>query len=233
MTIPVILAHRGNLNGSNRETANTVGAYRQALEFGFGLEIDVRRSFSNEFYISHDQVSEYSNILLEVYEPHFRTYSKMPIAVNVKELGYEAKLASQLLAGAFGDRAFLFDFELLEPLVPGRAQRLLRATDACANVPMASRLSDRNEPMQQALSIPAEITWADEFDSLWLSEAHVNAVHEAGRRFYVISPELHGFSRDERLSRWEDFARWRVDGICTDFALEARSFFDSQTQSKL
>jgi hypothetical protein len=61
-------------------------------------------------------------------------------------------------------------------------------------VRLAARLSDRNEPLEQCLSIPASIVWADEFDSLWLTKRDRTAARDAGRLFYAISPELHGFS---------------------------------------
>ena len=67
--------------------------------------------------------------------------------------------------------------------------------------------------------------WADEFDSLWLTGREVERVRAAGRLFYVISPEIHGFEHDAMLRRWKDFRAWHVDGVCTDYALEAREFF--------
>jgi hypothetical protein len=53
----------------------------------------------------------------------------------------------------------------------------------------------------------------------------VEAVHAAGRAFYAISPELHAFTTEERLERWQQFKDWGIDGLCTDYALSARQFF--------
>jgi len=75
------------------------------------------------------------------------------------------------------------------------------------------------------LAIPAEVVWADEFDSLWLKRVHVEKVRAAGRKFYAISPELHGFDEAARRKRWQDFKEWQIDGLCTDYALSARDFF--------
>ena len=48
----------------------------------------------------------------------------------------------------------------------------------------------------------------------------------AGRRLFVISPELHEcLTRKARRWRWVDFKQWGVDGVCTDYALEAGDFF--------
>jgi len=147
------------------------------------------------------------------------------IAMNVKELGYEQELLALHQSGDTGDRSFFFDFELLEPNSPGHSQRFIRGLPGGNRVTLASRLSDRGEPLEQCLSIPAQIAWADEFDSLWLAREQIEAIHAAGRLVYVISPELHGFDESVRLRRWQQFKEWRVDGLCTDYALSAKEFF--------
>ena len=223
MTVPAILAHRGNLHGPDPRTENTLEVYRRALEAGYGLEIDVRRSPSGEYYISHDSVQDWRGLSLDKFEPTFRAHKDCWVAVNAKELGYELGLAQLVARGIFGARAFLFDFELLEPREPGRAQRLIRS--AHADVQLASRLSDHNEPLAQALPIPGDIVWGDEFDAYWLTGQEVAAVHRAGRRFCAVSPELHGAASPVRLSRWAEMKNWRLDAICTDFSIEARAFF--------
>jgi hypothetical protein len=114
---------------------------------------------------------------------------------------------------------------LLEPKTPGAAQRKLKSLPGGAAARMASRLSDRNEPLAQCLAIPAEVVWGDEFDKIWLTETEVKKVKESGRLLYMISPEIHGFDLETMRRRWKDFREWGVDGICTDFSLEARAFF--------
>lgn len=222
---PLVLAHRGNLHGPDSRSENTFEAYRAALEAGFGLEIDVRRSAAGEFYISHDPLADGRGLSLDRFEALFRAHPECMIAVNVKELGYESALAQLAAGGTFGRRAFLFDFELLEPRHPGRAQRLIRAMPGLAGVALASRLSDRHEPLAQTLAIPGEFTWGDEFDSAWLTREHVAAVRQAGRRFCAVSPELHGAATPARLGRWTEMKTWSLDAICTDFSFEARAFF--------
>ena len=220
-----ILAHRGNLYGPDPRIENTVEAYRAALEAGFGLEIDVRRSSAGEFYISHDPAQDRCGLSLDKFESIFRAHPECMIAVNVKELGYELALAELVASGIFGAQAFLFDFELLEPQTPGRAQRQILSvyTGVC----LASRLSDRNEPLEQSLGIPGDIVWGDEFDAPWLTEQQVAAVQQTGRRFCVVSPELHGASSPMRLARWVEMKNWRIDALCTDFSFEARAFFSA------
>jgi len=192
---------------------------------GFGLETDLRRTAAGQFYISHDpgELTDFNR--LEAYEALFRNYPDRVVAMNVKELGYEEELIRLSNQGSLGTHAFYFDFELLELRTPGDAQKKLKSLPGGERVPVASRLSDRGESLEQCLAIVAEVVWADEFDSLWISKQEVEAVRESGRKLYMISPELHGFDRDSVLKRWADFREWGVDGICTDYALEAQAFF--------
>ena len=220
-----ILAHRANLHGPNRATENSLDACAAALAEGFGLEIDVRRDRANRFYISHDPADWSQANALDTYAPVFGAARQQQIAVNAKELGYLRELAGLIERRVFGPRAFLFDFELLEPATPGASQRAIRTFADATAVPLACRLSDRSEPVAQCLGIPAEIAWADEFDRFWLTRAEVDALRADGRQVIVISPELHGFDDAARRRRWADFKAWGVDGICTDFAVEAREFF--------
>lgn len=223
--MPVLLAHRANLRGPDPAHENTLEACARALKLGFGLETDLRRASDGRFYIAHDPAPHSPANDFAAFSELFRRYADRVIAMNVKELGYEADLIALHAAGALGDRAFYFDFELLEPAAPGGAQRILRTLPGGAETVLAARLSDRGETLEQCLGIPAQVVWADEFDSLWLTEDHVRAVHEAGREFYAISPELHGFPQPERRRRWREFARWGIDGLCTDYPVEAAGFF--------
>lgn len=221
----VILAHRANLRGPHSVIENSLPACAKALREGFGLETDLRRDAGGQFYVAHDPQARTADNSLEGYTALFRKFPKAELAINVKEPGYEAELIEQMRAGNLGARSFYFDFELLEPKTPGAAQRKLRALSGGDAVRLASRLSDRGENMAQCLGVPAEIVWADEFDSLWLTAREVEQVKAAGRLFYVISPEIHGFDHQTMLGRWKDFKAWHVDGVCTDYALEAREFF--------
>ncbi|EEF59567.1 hypothetical protein [Pedosphaera parvula] len=220
-----IMAHRANLTGPRSVVENSLAACAKALELGFGLETDLRRDAAGEFYISHDPHPRTPDNALDAYTNIFKQHPEMELAINVKELGYEPVLIELMKAGRLGRKCFYFDFELLESRTPGSSQKKIRSLPGGNQVRMASRLSDRNESLAQCLSIPAEVVWADEFDSLWLTESEVKKVQEAGRLFYVISPEIHGFDRAAMRRRWQDFKSWHIDGICTDYALDARDFF--------
>jgi hypothetical protein len=220
-----ILAHRANLTGPRSTAENSLTACARALELGFGLETDLRRDATGAFYIGHDAHPRTPENSLEAYTELFRKYPKAELAINVKELGYENELVDLMKSGRLGARSFYFDFELLEPKTPGAAQRKIKSLPDGAAVRVASRLSDRNETVAQCLLIPGDVVWGDEFDRLWLTENEVRQVQAAGRLLCVISPEIHGFDLAAMRRRWEDFKAWGVDGVCTDYALEAREFF--------
>jgi glycerophosphoryl diester phosphodiesterase len=224
-TTMVILAHRANLEGPNPKLENSLAATQRALELGFGVETDLRRDENRQFYISHDLQPRTQENDFYLFSELFQKFNDRVVAMNVKELGCEKDLVSLQISGAMGRHSFYFDFELLEPTTPGRTQKMMQALSDGDSIGLASRLSDRNESLEQCLSIPANIVWADEFDSLWLTRKHIEAVHAADRQVYVISPEIHGFKKAAQLQRWQEFKEWGVDGICTDDSLEAQTFF--------
>lgn len=220
-----ILAHRANVDGPKPALENSLAAAQRALELGFGIETDLRRDLQKRFYIAHDRQPWTPQNDFKQFATLFRKFSDRIIAMNVKELGYEADLIALQKSGDLGGKPFYFDFELLEPKTPGSSQRRIQKLPGGEKTSMAARLSDRGESLAQCLLIPASVVWADEFDSLWLTRSEVEAVHEADRKFYAISPELHGFDESARLKRWREFKDWKIDGLCTDYALSAREFF--------
>jgi hypothetical protein len=64
----------------------------------------------------------------------------------------------------------------------------------------------------------------DEFSEPWASEKDVAELHRHGRQIFAVSPDLHGKTLAESLSRWRQFLDWGVDGICTDIPEELSRF---------
>ena len=223
----VILAHRANLNGPQATGENSLAATARALASGFGVETDLRRDGQGRYYIAHDAVGWSPDADFESFAKLFRSQPDRCVALNVKEFGYLEALLARQRAGDFGGDSFLFDFELLEPHTPGQAQRLIRALPEGDRAILAARVSDRGESLAQALAIPAQVVWLDEFDGPWATAEDVARLHAAGRRVFAVSPELHGAGDHARRRRWTDFKCWPLAGLCTDFALEARGFFAS------
>jgi glycerophosphoryl diester phosphodiesterase len=213
-----ILAHRGNTSGACSVTENRLPAVHRALARGWGLEIDIRRTPDGRFYVSHDPQASADGLGAGAFCALFREYPAATIALNVKETGYEDDLLAYLEDQDVLSQTFLFDMELIERH-PGATARLFRHLHA--TVPIAARVSDRGESVDQALAIEvAAVIWLDEFDSQWCTEADVQRLKRAGRTVYAVSPDLHKYSLEISRQRWTQFYDWGVDGICTDFPAE-------------
>jgi glycerophosphoryl diester phosphodiesterase len=218
----IVLAHRGNLRGPAPGRENSLALVEQALSLGFGLETDVRYSAGHGFYISHDVAAAGGGAApLGAHCELWRRHPGAAVALNVKELGREAELLEALRAMRVMQQVFLFDMELIEPR-SGETARLYRRLEP--SVAVAARVSDRREPLERALGIEAAgVIWLDEFDGPWATVDTVGKLKNAGKTIYAVSPELHGRRVEEARARWCDFARWGVDGICTDWPELLRS----------
>ena len=212
----LVLSHRGNWDGIRKADENTIRSVRFCLERGWGIEIDIRRAPTGAFYISHEPAEWNKENRAEAFFELIRQYPEMPVALNVKELGYEAELANFLVEQRVTRQTFLFDMEFLETSL-GQTAEVFRQLDHRMRV--AARASDRKEPADRALSIKAaDMIWMDEFDRLWITEAVIRKLKSAGRVVYGISPEIHGFTLNDMKRRWREFYVWGVDGVCTDYA---------------
>jgi glycerophosphoryl diester phosphodiesterase len=216
---PSILAHRGNVNGPTPREENRMPTIQRALRRGWSLEIDIRRAGDGRFYLSHDALSSADEgAPTDVWAATLRRYPEATVALNIKELGYEAELLHLLRAAGVIDQVVLFDMELIEA-VPGDTARRFRSLDP--DVRIAARVSDRGESIERALAIAAaQVVWLDEFDGPWSTSRDIRALRGAGKSIYVVSPDLHGASLAEARNRWLDFCHWGVDGICTDYPME-------------
>lgn len=213
-----ILAHRANIHGPSAATENSLAAIETALARGWGLEIDIRRAATGEYYISHDLVPTPQPPYADTIAAAIRRSPHALVALNVKEIGGESDLLQFLEATGILPQCFLFDMELIEPH-PGEMARRFRTLDP--DVCVAARVSERREPIERALAIEAaDVIWLDEFDGPWATEADVRRLRDSGREIYAVSPDLHGRSLSESVARWRQFMAWGVDGICTDFPAE-------------
>ena len=181
--MPIILAHRGNTVGPNPATENTVSAVQQALASGWGIEIDIRSDPNGRFYISHDPRSSANECPAGDVLRLLRAHRGATVAINVKELGYEAELLRYLDGWGVLEQSFLFDMELLERRAGDTARRMRRLHPG---VRLAARVSDRGESLERALSVTdASVVWMDEFDRHWCTEADVRRLKSAGRAIKI------------------------------------------------
>ncbi|MFN7977135.1 MAG: hypothetical protein U0P30_03310 [Vicinamibacterales bacterium] len=211
-----ILAHRGNTTGPDRRAENSLPAIGRALRLGWGLEIDIRRAPDGRFYVAHDPVGFASAAPADGVCALLRAHPRALVALNIKELGDEAALIDYLDTQGVLPQCCLFDMELLEA-TPGATALAFRALHP--TVALAARVSDRGESIAQALAIDvAQTIWLDEFDGPWATRDDVDRLKAAGRRVWMVSPDLHGATLQATRRRWREVLTWGLDGICTDYA---------------
>lgn len=74
----LLISHRGNIDGPNPETENSVKQILEALDIGFQVEIDVRYS-SGKWYLGHDY-AQYQ------VDPHFLKYNSDRLWCHAKNI---------------------------------------------------------------------------------------------------------------------------------------------------
>ncbi len=226
---PVILAHRAYRDGHDPERENKLDAVKECLRYGWGVEIDIRRSPDGRLYISHDPADPVDRNDARLFCQTIQELARSPVALNVKEVGYEGELVGLLAAYQIMQKVFLFDMELIEDN-PGETAKLFRRLHA--EVQVAVRVSDRGEPVTRALQpgMP-DIVWLDEFDRLWATRDDIRRLQRAGKRIYAISPEIHGFPEAQMIQRWQEFLQWGLDGICTDYPSRLQAYATSTMEA--
>ncbi|MBI4342997.1 MAG: hypothetical protein HY599_06490 [Candidatus Omnitrophica bacterium] len=201
----IILAHRGNLDGiAGARRENSPEAVRDALEAGFGVEIDVRAQ-GTRLYVSHDRRRWVRTRAFERYEPLLRRADGQSIGLDIKDPGAVAPLERRLRSLKLR-RAFLFDFELAGARPTSVRRHAVRVSDLPAE-----------DYRRRDLARWAYI-WLDEMRREWVTAALVRDLRRRSRaRILWVSPELHG---RPHTRRWRAARRWPIDGICTDYPLE-------------
>ena len=70
--------------------------------------------------------------------------------------------------------------------------------------------------------------WLDEFHSSWIDREIIYFHHNNNKKVCIVSPELHGRSHHKEWDKYKNISRENRELniiICTDFPLEARSYF--------
>ena len=59
-----LIAHRGNINGPNKQSENTIDQIDECIKNGYDVEIDLRyNSISQTFWLGHDEPKEMVNFI--------------------------------------------------------------------------------------------------------------------------------------------------------------------------
>jgi hypothetical protein len=217
-----ILSHRGFWE--TKEERNTRAAFERSFTLGFGTETDVRDS-GGQLYISHDPVviSEATGhntsgpmTAEEFFDLYVRMGNDLPLAINIKADGLQARLREML--AAYGvTNSFVFDMSIPDTL--GYIK---------LDMPFYTRQSEY-EP-EPALYEHAAGVWMDCFINEWFTEADIARHLDAGKQVCLVSPDLHQRPYEpfwERLHGWSVSARQELM-LCTDHPTHAKRVFNDE-----
>lgn len=207
-----VLSHRGYW--MNESEKNSSIAFERSFKFGFGTETDIR-DYLGELVISHDIAVKESLKLSRFFEIYKSFDETLPLALNIKADGLQARLRS-LLNRYDIKNYFLFDMSVPE------AVRYIKQ-----GFTVYTRHSEyEREPN---LYVESDGVWMDEFNSHWITVDHINGHLLQKKKVCIVSPELHGRKyRDSWKDYKENLSSQFGEGIylCTDKPEDAREYFN-------
>ncbi len=252
-----IFSHRGLLQYKE----NSLEAFQKALEAGCSIEVDVRSTKDGLIVAAHNpdikgieiqnaslkqlQRADPSLVLLSDVLDVFNDESDSGAiaAVHLKQSGSEnfANIIKNY------KRVFVFDTTLekaeeLKKIYPGikialsvGEPRLFSRGEYKWRYPTIYTFDEiKDFPYYDAV-------WGDEWTWGLYSESFVKAFHALGKPVYAISPELHkttdpahriAGSKEKITALWKDLIRWKIDGVCTDYAEECKRVYLSESSFK-
>jgi hypothetical protein len=203
-----ILSHRGYWKSPQEK--NSIAAFERSFRLGYGTETDIR-DLSGSLVISHDPPQSADALLADIFfRLHHRFDPGLPLALNVKADGLQ-RLLGEAMGRYSMTNAFVFDMS-----VPDMLQW------AKCGISYYTRHSDL-EPEPSCYDRAAGV-WLDAFHGDWWDMDVVARHLDNGKQVCVVSPELHGRSRE---AVWEMLAACSLKNaaglmICTDFPEDAK-----------
>ena len=200
-----IIAHRGLWKEKIEQ--NSYQGIKKALDFGFGVELDVREK-NGELIISHDPSNGNEILLFQEVLDLFTRYDSI-LAINVKCDGILATL-KPALAKIDNSNYFLFDMSIPETIAYLES-----------GLTTFMRLSEYESYCK--LHTQSDGIWLDAFQNDWWKEE--SKIFKSVKKICVVSPELHG---REKTDAWEFLKSVNETVelyICTDYPESAKKFF--------
>ncbi|MDD4855881.1 MAG: hypothetical protein PHQ22_00730 [Sulfuricurvum sp.] len=207
----ITLSHRGywkDILEKNRPIA-----FERSFSLGFGTETDIR-DYKGELVISHDIADETCISVAHFFELYNRFDTSLPLALNIKSDGLQAKLKALLVEYKI-ENYFIFDMS-----VPDSLGYLKQGLDTF------TRQSEyEKEPLfyDEATGV-----WLDEFQGHWITKEVIDAHVKNNKQICIVSPDLH---KREYKAEWEHYKLIEQElGInnlmlCTDYPESAKEFF--------
>ena len=203
-----IMCHRGYWSGELGIAPlqkNSWEAFERAIDFGFGIETDLR-DYAGSIVISHDVPTEQNSSRLVGFAKFLELNFSGTLALNIKSDGL-ANLLSVFNPKLSQIDHFFFDLSIPE----------LLEYQAC-ELNTAIRISEY-ESMDL---LTAQYVWIDSFgQGHWNRKSLSQLLINSSMQFAFVSPELHGF---DPVDLWHEIGPLFLDypnlRICTDFPRE-------------
>jgi len=205
-----ILAHRGYWH--NTLEHNSIISLTRALEYGFGIETDIR-DLDGTLVLSHDPPRHYTNPLkLEwLLRQIVLKESQSRLALNIKSDGLEPLITDILKSfNLDSNNVYVFDMSIPDSIsyVESETQVYLRISEFESLTPLLNKASG---------------IWLDCFDGESSQAEMAKSLLSSGIRTAVVSSELH--KRDHE-PLWKSILDLELHHsplfeLCTDFPEEA------------
>ena len=209
-----ILSHRGFFSHSCEQ--NTLLAFKRAIDFGFGIETDLREH-NGQLIICHDLLPINCSPILFSSLIKLLKFSSHPfkIALNIKSDGLLDLIKSELLGSGLNN----LDFFVFDMSIPETIKYMN------SSIPFYSRISEY-ELHPQFLS-KARGLWIDNFTGSFSQTLYALKYLDLGFFTTIVSSELH--LRDH-LILWSQLKQSGLYlhpcfQLCTDYPIHAANFF--------
>lgn len=208
------IAHRG-LWWPHQDHQRTIDAAKAAAQFGYGVELDVCL-IDGACRIQHHPHERPPNEQTPADYLQYTVHTDCLFFWDIKTDGLHEMLVDELATWGILHRSIIFDQDFFCP----EAGFLSRDLDAgkrfkatARELTVCARATD-HVTLSDALSKPwASGVWMDMIDRDWVTSRDISLVRDAGKKAFIVSPELHGRALD--LAWWKE---WNgADGVCTDF----------------
>ncbi len=206
-----IIAHRGLWSSPSEK--NTLKAFRDALDNGFGIETDFR-DLNGELVVCHDIPNNQNAVKAKDFEDLLNSYSiSCNLALNIKSDGL-CHLIQAFINEIRGNDCFVFDMS-----IPDMRSYLQHGLS------VFTRISEYE--MEPIFLKDSHGIWVDSFSSEWYEAKNLVKYIEMGKKVAIVSPELHG---RPHLKLWADIKNSKLSrspslSICTDHPISAHNFF--------
>ena len=202
----LVLSHRGYWKRADEK--NKEMAFRRSLDFGFGIETDIR-DCGGQLLISHDMVQGTEMTLVDLLTIFLN--KKLTLALNIKADGLVSQLKKIMQTFVTIDW-FVFDMS-----IPDMRAYLQ------AGLPVFTRMSEvEKEPAWLEQSVGVLL---DAFSETWYNANFVDTLLQSGKRVCIVSSELHGRKFESLWRMLLAIPKHSGLMLCTDYPEKARDFF--------